>query len=349
MTKVRGFAPATIANVGPGFDVVGLALNEPGDEVEVEFTSKFKGVKLVDIVNNPGLPLGPKNVVEAVGQRLYDSINPKTKERYGVKVVLYKNMKIGTGMGSSASSEAAMAIAMLGLLGHPLEFYLKDVLQAVVYGEEVATGSPHSDNALPSLLGGSLVIYDGNNLNYIRFLGNSSISLVVASPDLRLDTRDMRKVLPDTNKLVELTRSLLKERATLKKPSYNLSAYNLSQIVKGVTEETINRYLEGSLKVMYGLKHNDAVLLGEGVLNDDIITPIRARFIKGYDDVKDAALQEGAYGFSISGSGPSLFAVASSINKAHKIGEAMIKAWERNDVKAVIYVSPINNQGARII
>src|SRR3989344_3317228 len=120
MKKVRAFAPGSVANVGPGFDVIGVALMEPGDEVEVEFTSDFKGVRLVEIVNDPGLPRGPENIVQAVGQKLYDSIYP-AGHQYGVKVTLYKNMKIGTGMGSSASSGAAVIAALLELFGNPVQ------------------------------------------------------------------------------------------------------------------------------------------------------------------------------------------------------------------------------------
>lgn len=357
MAKVRGFAPATIANVGPCFDVVGVAINEPGDEVEVELTSEFRGVKLVEIVNNPGLPLGPYNVVEAVGQKLWDSIKPYKGKPYGAKVTLYKNMKIGTGMGSSASSESAVAIALLELLGYPIDKHSKPVLEALVYGEQVATGSPHPDNVLPSFFGSALVIYDG--LNFTRYEGqhnyhHPSIYFAVVSPDLRLDTREMRKVLPKTTTLVETTRNLLKERSAPKGCKIDLGI-DYSEQIKAIatemkiSEENARRYLIGSLKVMYGLKYDIPKMLGDGVLQDGIITPIRAKYIRSYDRVKDSALHEGAYGVSISGSGPSMFAVAPSLDSAHRIGDVMIKAWERKGVRAVIYASPINNQGARLV
>jgi len=358
MAKVRGFAPATIANVGPCFDVVGVAINEPGDEVEVEHTSEFRGVKLVDIVNNPKLPLGPNNVVEAVGQKLWDSIRPYKGMPYGVKVTLYKNMKIGTGMGSSASSESAVAIALLELLGYPIDRHSKPVLEALVYGEQIAAGSPHPDNVLPSFFGGALVIYD--DLNFTRYEGQHyyhqpSIYFTVASPDLRLDTKEMRKVLPKTTTLVETTRNLLKEKSTFKGRKINLEVQDYSEQIKAiatemkVSEETVQRYLIGSLKVMYGLKYDIPNMLGDGVLQDGIITPVRAKYIKGFDKVKDAALQEGACGVSISGSGPAMFAVAKSIDSAQRIGDAMLRSWESEGVRAVIYVSPINNQGARLV
>lgn len=363
MVKVRGFAPATIANIG-GFDVGGVALDEPGDEVEVEFTSEFKGVRLVEIVNQTGLPTidlpyGPKNVVEAVGQKLWASIQPRESERYGVKVKLYKNMKIGTGMGSSASSEAAVAIALLELLGWPLDMNSKPVLEVLVYGEEVATGSPHPDNVLPSFLGGALFIYDADNLNYIRFEGKDemtypSICFAVVSPDLRLDTREMRQVLPKTRGLVALTRNLLKEKATSDDP-INFEVSNYSDQIKAVaaetnvSEETVVNYLICSLKEFYGIKYNIPPMLGDGVLQENIITSRRAPYIRGFDSAREAALATGAHGFSISGSGPSLFSVTSSVDQAYLCGEAMVRALEKHGVKAVPYVSTINNQGARIV
>ena len=347
MGKIRGFAPATIANVGPGFDVIGLAIDKPGDEVEAEFTSEFIGVRLTEIINNQGLPLGPTNVVQAVGQQLYDSIRPYGKD--GIKVTLYKNMNIGTGMGSSASSEAAVAKALLGLLDYPENFSSNPLKESLVYGEKIATGSPHPDNVLPSYYGGALVIHDEHNLDYIRFECKDSIYFVVCAPELRLDTRDMRKALPDMNKLVNLTRQLLKERANIRNHSYDLSDLNLDGIVDGISEDTADRYLKGSLQVMYGLRDNDAKLLGAGILKDGIVTPIRGRFIKGFDDVIHAAHQENAYGSSISGSGPSLFTVAPSSKAGYKIGDAMVKAWEKHGVNASIYVSPVNSQGAKLI
>lgn len=352
MNRVRAFAPASIANVGSGFDVVGLALDGPGDEVEVEFTSEFKGVRLVEIVNDPGLPMGPDNVVQAVGQKLYDSLYPNGHQ-YGVKVTLYKNMKIGTGMGSSASSGAAVIAALLELFSNPVQRNSKEVLQAAVYGEQIASGSPHPDNVLPSLLGGALVIYDDKTFKYHRFEGDGSIYFAVVSPpDLRSDTQEMREALKKAygsmDNLVAATRRLLGDRGVEQERNYDLSGYDLSGLVRGVSPETMAKYLTGSLEVMYGLRSNDTYLLGQGVLKDDIVTPVRAGHIKGYGDVKNAAMQENALGFSLSGSGPAAFAVVPSEGAAYTAGEAMVRAWERHGVKSKLYVSPINNAGARI-
>ena len=386
MTKVSAFAPATIANVGPGFDCLGLAINGIGDVVEAELTSEFAGVRLVGIVNNPGLPVGPENVVEAVGNKVYAaSLKVKPGKEVGIELTLHKNMGIGTGMGSSASSSVAAAMAVNKILGmytgirgglytetpeglvhretreyvrassglDSSGFFKRDsrvMIDAVVEGEYVACGSRHADNVLPSLLGGLILIYDTKKFEYMRFEVPDSIYLAVVQPDLRVDTKDAREALKvpyDLGELVRVSGMCLKSWA-----ENNFGDSDISDIAKilkpGGSENVVLRYLDGAHDVLYGLINADADLLGGGVMTDRIITPKRGELITGYKEVAKAFLEGGALGCSISGSGSAMFAVADSVKNATNAGLMAQKTWKGLGIESKMYVSRVNNTGATV-
>ena len=164
MEEVAYEAPATVANFGPGFDIFGGAMTYPrGDLVSAERINSRNAVRLVEIINESGLEnlnltLGPENVVQAVGQKIYDDLHGTG----GIELRLYKRMKIGTGTGSSASSSVAAALSVSYLLlENPLLRSDRRILEAVVHGESVATkGLGHADNVWPCLLGSFIFIYD---------------------------------------------------------------------------------------------------------------------------------------------------------------------------------------------
>jgi len=316
--------------------------------VEGKKVDSFKGVRLVDIVNDPGLPKGRENVVEAVGNNLLDSC----KEDIGIELKLYKNMKIGTGMGSSASSSVASALAVNQLLENPLSRNDQKILNAVVHGEAIATGGlGHPDNVLPALLGGFIFISNSNNYSYTKIEGNDSAYFVVVSPDLRVNTGEARKALQSAPynipEIIKETAKILKEYIIDGSKSYSINFGKL--LKKGGSDETIKDYIDGSICIIDGIGSNDVKKLGDGTLMDGIVTPVRAEFIKGYDRVKEAAINSGGYGFSISGSGPSVFSVSNKEDNAYNIGDAMRKAFEKEGIKSSIYVSKINNSGAKLL
>ncbi len=356
MKKVRAIAPPTIANVGPGFDMFGLALDMEGDSVEARTNDNFKeGVNLVDIIGNDELPSGHDNVVQAAGQKVYGASEESAK----IQLTLFKKMGIGTGLGSSASSSVAGALAVNHSLYTALDRDDPIILEAIVHGEAVATnGLGHADNVLPSLLGGFIIIHDPDfvkkptSQGYTRFETPHEFYFTVASPDISLNTGDMRRALKDTRYdipgLVNLASKTLSKY--LLENKFYLSSIDIKDISKsGSDESLVYRYINGAIDLIDGVRDNNPKKMGEAIMTDLIITPVRAEFIPGYYDVREAALKAGAYGFSIAGSGPSVFSVTDEENKAYDIGMAMSKAFEKEGVTSRISVSKINNQGAKIL
>ena len=353
MHKVAYEGHASVANFGPGFDSIGCAQTNPrGDIVEGTRAHGFKGVRLTEIVNESGLPsldlsFGPNNVVQAVGQKIFDAAN----EEGGIQLRLIKRMKIGTGLGSSASSSVAAASTTNDLLGRPFNRDSQQMLEAIVHGEAVATkGLGHADNVLPALLGGFVFIYNQSTYSYMRFKGGNRFYFAIVSPDIVSDTGDMRRALSrapyDIKALVQFTAIMLGDYLVYGK--FGNLPPDLNKLAKeGGDPNRVTQYLQGAQLVMEGIKTNDPRALGLGATMDRIVTPVRAEFITGFYDVRDAALGADAYGFTIAGSGPSVIAITDSMSKAHNLGEAMQMAFERNGVKSVVYVSQINNEGAK--
>ncbi|MBM4161344.1 MAG: homoserine kinase [Ignavibacteria bacterium] len=305
--SVKTFAPATISNIGPGFDVLGIAINRPGDSV-LAGRRRESGVSLTVKTNYPNVPLDARrNVAGHVASLMVEEF----KLPFGVDLVLYKRMPIGSGLGSSAASGVASALAVNALLPKPIS--KPDLLPFVLEGERLACGAPHADNAAPSLLGGACLIRSYNPLDVVSIPTVSSIIWVVVHPCLTVETRKARSVLPKTVPL--------------------RSAVHQWGNVGGLT---------------VGLATGNARLVGK-CIEDIIIEPRRARLIPGFRAVKDAALHAGALGCSISGSGPSVFSVASSPRAARAIATAMVNAFLRvASVRCDVYISRINQNGARI-
>ena len=351
------YAPAVIGNVGPHFDISGLALYGLGDVVKASKTDKFKGAKLVEIVNNPGLPFGQENVVQTAGKKVLEV----SGEDLGIELILYKFMRKGTGLGSSASSSVAGALAVNNVLGQPFNKTDEKIIDAILSGEEVATGARPPDNVFPSLLGGFVCTYDQKRYSYRKFDGWDSLYFAVVSPDLEVKTRDTRAALKsapyDLPTLVKTASNILKTYINLRdfhNWDYDsetfVETWDLSTIVtEGCSKRTVHKYIRGAIDVIRGIWNQDIEMLGNGIMSDDIITPIRAKFITGYEEVKRVALKAGAYGFCISGSGPSVFSITNSKEKAHNIGDAMQKAFREREINSRLHVSLINKEGARVI
>ena len=147
--RVTVFAPATIANVGPGFDALGIALERPGDTVTATRTHAA-GVEFAVRGSRRGLPAAAAdNVAHHVARRMLDELAP----RLGVRLVLTKGLPVGSGLGSSAASSVAAAVAVNALLPRPLPRH--ELLRYAIEGERKASGAPHADNAAPALFGGA--------------------------------------------------------------------------------------------------------------------------------------------------------------------------------------------------
>src|SRR5262245_18649977 len=161
--RIRVFAPATIANVGPGFDVLGLALTKPGDTIEAEISDR-PGVEFVEITGDRGQL--SRDPARNVAGRAAAEVLRRAQVNAGVRLWLHKEMPLASGLGSSGASSAAGAVVVNELLGRPLA--ASDVLLSAMEGERAASGSPHADNVAPSVMGGIVLVRSYDPLDIVR-------------------------------------------------------------------------------------------------------------------------------------------------------------------------------------
>lgn len=360
-TRVRAFAPPTIANVGPGYDMFGVALNtneSVGDLVFAEKTDAYSGARLESIVNDPGLD--KPNVAEVVANEILRA----SGENIGVAMQLTKGMAKGTGMGSSAASSVAAAVAVNALLKNPFTKNHPVMIQAVIHGEAVAIKKSrgHADNVLPCLLGGFVFIYDQENFAYRKWDVPGNIGFVLASPKYELSTADMRDAL----KSAPYDISQLVHCASRAVENY-LGSHNADTAVDlalagttiekdGGSREVVREYIRGSIEVFRGLTTGNLARLDAAVIADHIITAVRLPFIPGGVEVCKAAIGNGAYGSCISGSGPTLFSVINwiGVSEGHsynnlEVGKAMQDRFAQAGLESSVLYAQVCNEGARIV
>jgi homoserine kinase len=303
--EVTAFAPATVANLGPGLDVLGLALAAPGDRVTARLASG-SGVTLTAVTGDGGvLPLDPaKNTAGIAALATLSLAGVDT----GVSLTLEKGMPIGSGLGSSAASAAAAAYAVNLLIGSPLR---KIELVGPCLDAETAVAGRHADNVAPALLGGLILVRSIDPLDLVRLPVPESVVVAVVTPKMELSTRAARAALPTDVPLASLVRNTA----------------NVAALVGACYS-------------------GDLALLGRS-LNDAVATPARAPLIPGCSAVIEAALDAGALGSSISGAGPSIFALCRSERSADEVAAAMVAAFAAVGLDASAIVSPADCPGAR--
>jgi homoserine kinase len=230
---------------------------------------------------------------------------------YGFEIEIYKKIKAGSGIGSSSASAAGAVFGINELAGSP--FSRKDLVQFAMQGEVLASGSAHADNVAPALCGGFTIVRSSNPLDIIRIESPSALYATVIHPQIELKTSEMRAVL---------------------QPMVSLkSAITQWGNVAGLVA---------------GLYTSDYPLIGRS-LHDDIVEPLRGKFIPHFDQVKQAALDHGALGSGISGSGPSIFALSRGIDTAQEVAKAMRDIFDGTEIPYEIHVSKINAEGVKII
>jgi len=307
MDQVKVFAPATVANVACGFDVLGFALDFPGDEVIVTKTNSNK-VIITAIHNADNLPLEADENVAGVAVK---ALLKKLGSNQGFDIELTKGVKPGSGIGSSAASSAAAVIAVNHLLGEP--YTRKELVEFAMQGEKCATGVAHADNVAPSICGGFTLVRSYEPLDIIKIESPEELWATVIHPQIEVKTRDARRVL--------------KGGIDLKKAITQWG--NVGGLIAGLYSKNYD-------------------LIGRSLI-DVVIEPIRSILIPGYASVKTASMEAGALGCSISGSGPSIFALSKGKEQALKVKEAMGEIYKEYGVDYEIHVSKINSDGARII
>jgi homoserine kinase len=188
--SIRAFAPATVANVSCGFDILGFAIDELGDQVEVSLR-EAPGLEVIHIAGDGGkLPYeSEKNTCTVAIQAMLQALNYQG----GMEISLYKGLPLGSGMGSSAASAAAALVAANALLGYP--FDKKSLVNFAVEAERIACGAAHADNVAPSLLGGFVLIRDYHPLDVIKLPVPKGLFCTLLHPHLELNTADSRSVL----------------------------------------------------------------------------------------------------------------------------------------------------------
>ncbi len=190
MNSVRAFAPATVANVCCGFDILGFAIDDQGDEVEVRL-SKTPGVKMIEITGDDGkLPMDPNKNTCTVAIQSYLNALGKNAD---IDVVLNKKLPLGSGMGSSAASAAAALVAVNTLMGEPMS--RKDLVPHAMEAERIACGTGHADNVAPSILGGFVLIRDYHPLDLLKVHFPKELCCVLVHPHLEVKTEDSRRIL----------------------------------------------------------------------------------------------------------------------------------------------------------
>lgn len=199
--EVKAFAPATVANLGLGFDILGLALLGPGDEITARFVSG-QGVTMGRITGDGGV-LPVEAEANTAGIAAAATLR-KAGIDAGVEIDLHKGLPIGSGLGSSASSAAAAAWAVNQLVGSPLR--RAELVEPCMEAEEAVSGR-HADNVAPALLGGLILVLSVDPLDMVRLPVPEGLTVVVVTPDFELKTRDARGVLPETVPLKKMVRS----------------------------------------------------------------------------------------------------------------------------------------------
>lgn len=306
---IKVFAPATVANVVCGFDVLGFAVNEPGDEVMMRVTDK-PGITISKITGDNGrLPLDPrKNTVGVSVQHYLESVG---RTDIGLDIELHKKMPIGSGLGSSSASTVAGLFAAKTLLGDETDAV--KLLPFARKGEEMACGHGHADNVAPALLGGFVLIRSYEPLDIVKLPHPKGLYCAIVFPDVDVPTREARQII--RNKIQ------MKDAVT--------QWGNIAGLVSG-------------------LFMNDIDLIGRS-MKDILVEPVRSMLIPDFYQMRQMAMELGAVSFGISGSGPSVFAFTRDEETAKRITQKLQQHLTGLKINSNIYVSEINDAGPKVI
>lgn len=318
-------APATVANMVCGFDILGFAVNNPYDEMEMRLVDKA-GITIINI-DDYNLPTDPeKNVAGAAllalieeytansnNAKLLNANNEKNENidfsKIGFEVKINKLIKPGSGVGSSAASSAGAVVGANYLLGNP--FTKDDLVRFAMNGEKVASGVKHADNIAPCIHGGVTLVRSIFPLEVIA-LPSPTLFVTIVHPQIEVRTADARSILKQNVKL----KDAIKQWG------------NIAGLVAG-------------------LMKSDYDLIGRS-LEDVIIEPVRSILIPGFDDLKKACKAVGALGGGISGSGPSIFFLSKENETALVVENEMKKLYEDLGLAHHTYVTNINQNGVEI-
>ena len=306
--KIRVFSPASVANVGCGFDVFGFALDYPGDEIRLSLNGG-EGVRITRITGQPGLPMAAnKNTAGVSLLAMMKALNLK----YGIDMEIHKKMPIRSGLGSSSASAVGSVYALDKLLD--LGLSKAELLHFAQEGEKIASGNAiHHDNTGACLYGGFILVRNQDPVEIVSIPVPKQMHCVILHPHIEIDTGEARKSLP--------------KHITLK---------------SGVIQWA------NTAAVVAGLYTANYEILRKAI-TDSIVEPIRAKKIPFYQEIRNAALENGAAGCGISGSGPAMFTLAENKKHADMLSMRLSLIYREKNIPFDVYVSRINRNGPRVI
>jgi len=303
---IKVFAPATVANVAVGFDILGFAIDKPGDEIIVR-KGKQPGLIITEIQGAEG-KLSTDIMKNTAGFAAFKLLEALGETKRPIEMEIHKKMPFGSGLGSSAASAVAGVFAVNELLKTGLS--KQDILSYAVAGEQIADGAWHADNVAPSLLGGMILIRDSETLDFKKLHIPEGLFAVVIYPHIQVLTKDSRQLLTET--------------------------VNFKKVV--TQTGNLGAFVAGMFTSDFGLIKRS--------LQDVLVEPQRAHLIPMFYEMKEAALNAGALGFSISGAGPSMFALCDNNLTAENIIIEAQKIYKTSKIKIDTYLSKINHEGA---
>lgn len=305
MDRVSAYAPGSTSNVGPGFDCLGIAVAGIGDRVTAA-RAAAPGVRVLS-VSDPRIPIDAlRNTAALAAEQVLRRLGPRA---HGVELAVVKGLPLSGGLGGSAASAVAGAVATNALCGGGLGE--AELIQCAIEAEAVVAGR-HPDNVAPSVLGGAVLVLGAEPLRFARVAVAASLRLVFVTPDYGVLTAHARSVLPDS----------------VARPDAVTQAAGLAGLV-------------------LGLERGDGALIGASML-DRIAEPRRIPLYPGFARAREAALARGAYGVAVSGAGPTLLAIAPE-TQAAAIGDAVADAYASEGVKAAaVLVARVDERGARV-
>ncbi|WP_117179096.1 homoserine kinase [Mariniflexile rhizosphaerae] len=306
MNEIKIFSPATVANVACGFDVLGFCLDSVGDEMVIRKIAK-KGIYITKI-EGFDLPYEAElNVAGVSALAMYEAAKPEC----GFEIEIYKNIKPGSGIGSSAASAVGSVYGMNELLGRP--YNKTQLTEFAIKGEALASKCEHADNLAPALFGGFTLVKSINPLEILEIPCPDDLYATIIHPQIEVKTSEARAILP---KEVSLSHAIAQWA-------------NFGSLI-------------------HALHTNDYNLIQRS-LHDVIVEPYRSQLIPHYNDVKAEALKAGALGAGISGSGPSIFTLNKGSETAEKVADSMKYVYSKTGIDFDIHVSKINVEGVKIL
>jgi len=302
-------APASIANLGPGFDILAMAIH--GFRDLIELTIKPGSGKISIRVEGIKVPEGKENTAYGV---IKEAIKRYHLHDIDFHVKIIKGIPPALGLGSSGATAAATAYAISAAIG--LSLSAKELVKLAGAGEAIVAGTPHYDNVSASILGG-IVLIDPVNISIYKIKPKTTFWIAILSPNT---PRSPRKTF--------VARKLLPKKVDL---------------------SLLTKQLASVSKIIHALHVGDLETLGEAISSDYIVEPARAKLIPKYWDLKKIALENGALGFNIAGAGPSVFSIYRTEDEARETGNLMLNYLKESGIDAKLYITKVSEHGVRIV